>query len=266
MSKRRALLAFVMVLLFAAVAFPVRAVEGEPLDALIAALAPEPANEALSAIEDPGRKLLALRSYIRAGSKLAERWSWTDAEIKAFEGSPQQQALLDAVAAVSAHFAEANPGHAIYANTKVRSLDVQIRNWNSNESVGAAAAEILDAWRQAFGADAAAYPSLPPEKVRAWLSGFTSTKRAGLAAPGLTEHGQALAIDFQVMKDGAIIAGADMKLIETVWRAQGWDVKLKESMTAAGPAFSGPLVSPDEPWHYRYDPKALAAGAKAGGD
>jgi hypothetical protein len=265
MANCRALLALFSVL-FVAGSVLAKAAEEGPLDALIASLAPPPANEALSAIEDPGRKLLALRSYIRAGSKLAERWSWTDAEIKAFEGSPGQQALLGAVAAVSAHFAEANPGYAIYANTKVRSLDVQIRNWNSNESVGVAGTEILDAWRQAYGTDEAAYASLTPDKVRAWLSGFTSSKRAGLAAPGLTEHGQALAIDFQVMQDGAIIAGADTKIIETVWRADGWDVKLKESMAAAGPAFSGPLASPDEPWHYRYDPKALAAGAKTGGD
>jgi hypothetical protein len=265
MANHKALLAFLSLLILTAWV-PAKAADGDPLDVLVAALAPPPANEALSAIDDPGRKLLALRSYIRAGSKLAERWSWTDAEIKAFEGSPEQQALLAAVAAVSAHFADTNPGHAIYANTKVRSLDVQIRNWNSNESVGVAGAEILEAWRQAFGADPAAYTTLPPDKVRTWLSGFTSSKRAGLAAPGLTEHGQALAIDFQVMKDGAIIAGADTKTIETVWRAQGWDVKLKESMTAAGPAFNGPLVSPDEPWHYRYDPKVLAAGAKTGGD
>jgi hypothetical protein len=259
----RSVAAFLMLLLSLA-GSPTRAAEVDPLAEFVAKLAPPPANEALSAIEDPGRKLLALRSYVRAGSRLAERWSWTDAEIKAFEGSAEQQALLNAVAAVAAHFTDANPGHAIYANTKVRSLDVQIRNWNSNESVGIAGAEILEAWRQAFGTDASAYAALPPDKIRAWLSGFTSSKRAGLAAPGLTEHGQALAIDFQVMKDGAIIAGADTKIIETVWRAQGWDVKLKESMTAAGPAFSGPLVSPDEPWHYRYDPKASRDGA--GGD
>jgi hypothetical protein len=259
----RSTAAFLTILLSLA-GSPTRAADEGPLSGLVAALAPPPANEALSAIEDPGRKLLALRSYVRAGSRLAERWSWTDAEIKAFEGSPQQKALLDAVAAVAAHFAEANPGYAIYANTKVRSLDVQIRNWNSNESVGIAGAEILEAWQQSFGTDASAYASVAPDKARAWLSGFTSSKRAGLAAPGLTEHGQALAIDFQVMKDGAIIAGADTKIIEAVWRAQGWDVKLKESMTAAGPAFSGPLVSPDEPWHYRYDPNALPAGA--GGD
>jgi hypothetical protein len=34
------------------------------------------------------RQLLALRSYQRAGKGLAERWSWTQAEIEAFQGSP----------------------------------------------------------------------------------------------------------------------------------------------------------------------------------
>ena len=51
-------------------------------------LAPPPANEALADIPEVGRRLLALRSYVRAGSKLADRWSWTEEKIKAFQGSP----------------------------------------------------------------------------------------------------------------------------------------------------------------------------------
>ena len=222
--------------------------------AFLEKLAPPPANEALAQIPDTGRKLLALRSYVRAGSTLAERWSWTEEEIKAFQGSDEQLALLAEVAAVSAHFAEANPGYEIYANTKVRSLDVQIRSWNANESVGVEAAELLTAWIEKFGDDEAAYDSLEPKQVRLFLAGFTGSERARVAAPGLTLHGRAQAIDFQVMRDGVIVAGANSKEIESVWRAEKWDVKLKESMLAAGPSFRGPLVSPDEPWHYDYDP------------
>ena len=40
------------------------------LDAVLAKLAPPPSGEALTQIPDPGRKLLALRSYIRYGAKL----------------------------------------------------------------------------------------------------------------------------------------------------------------------------------------------------
>jgi hypothetical protein len=222
--------------------------------ALAEQLAPPPAAQALAQIPDPGRRLLALRSYVRAGSKLADRWSWTEDEIKAFQGSPEQAALLAEVAAVGAHFAEANPGFEIYANTKVRSLDVQIKRWNNNDSVGAAAAEILAAWQAKFGSDTESPGNLNSAKLQVWLAGFRNTERARLAAPGLTQHGRANAIDFQIMKDGQIIAGADLGQIEMVWRAEKWGEKLNASIVAAGPSFSGPLVSPDEPWHYNYTP------------
>ena len=100
---------------------------------------------------------------------------------------------------------------------------------------------------------------------RTWLAGFRLTKRANLAAPGLTLHGKASAIDFQVMKDGQIIAGANSRQIEPVWQADGWDVKLKDSITAAGPSFHGPLERPFEPWHFDYKPgQALAPSAGTG--
>lgn len=244
----------IAIALLAAASLPARS--GEIVPAAVEALAPSPAHEALERIPDAGRRLLALRSYIRAGTGIAERWSWTDEEIAAFQGSPQQKALLDEVAAVAAHFAEANPGHEIYANTKVRSLDVQIDHWNSNDSVGEAGAEILAAWTAAFeGASA-----IDTDAARKWLSGFKGEKRSSLAAPGLTAHGQAHAIDFQVMKDGQIIAAADTRQVETVWRKDGWEEKLKQSMDAAGPSFDGPLTSPDEPWHYHYQPAPEKGG------
>ena len=234
--------------------------EADQLDDRAIAIAPPPASEALARIPDFGRRLLALRSYVRAGEGLAARWSWTEDEIRAFQGSEEQRALLAEVAAVSAHFAQSNPGYEIYANTRVRSLDEQIRNWNTNASVGAAAQEIRDSWREQFGSDAQGV-GIPSEKsMRAWLSSFRGANHASLAAPGLTLHGQARAIDFQIMQNGKLVAPADTRLIDTVWRAEQWDQKLKASMSAAGPSFHGPLASPDEPWHYDYAPASGAAG------
>lgn len=232
--------------------------QARPLADALLELAVQPSVAALAQIPDTGRRLLALRSYVRAGSRLPERWSWTEEQIAAFQGSTEQKVLLDEVAAVSARFAQSNPGYAIYANTKVRSLDVQVVNWNRNDSVGAAAEEILAAWTEAFGSATEWPEGMTEEKVRRWLSGFSGHRQSNIAAPGLTPHGQAHAIDFQVMKDGAIIAGADSRQIETVWRAEKWDVRLKDAMTAAGPSFSGPLTSPDEPWHYNYAPPGAA--------
>lgn len=51
---------------------------------------------------------------------------------------------------------------------------------------------------------------------------------------------------------GHIYAGASSKQVESVWRAEGWDQKLKASIENAGPSFSGRLTNPDEPWHYDY--------------
>jgi hypothetical protein len=191
---------------------------------------------------------------------------WTDEEIKAFKASAEQQALVNEVAAVSAHFAQTNPGFQIYVNTNVRSLGDQIRSWNSNESVGIAAEEMLSKWNDQFGADAQNWNDLDPKKVRKWLYGFEGISRPAIAAPGLSFHGQARAIDFQVMQNGTIIASTNSKQIERDWRATKWDLKLKESILAAGPSFRGPLTSPDEPWHYEYDPGNRTAVKESSGD
>lgn len=229
------------------------------IDKILAQLAPPPADEALDQIPDLGRKLLALRSYLRAGSCLKERWSWSEQEIKAFQGSVEQSSLLDEVAAVSAHFARSNPEYQIYANTRVRSLGAQIARWNESASVGSAAQEILVAWKTKFDDNARLKEAVDPIELRSWLSGLALTKQASLAAPGLSLHGRAHAIDFQILKDGIIIGGADKTKIETFWRAEKWDQKLKASIDAAGPSFKGPLTSPDEPWHYNYEPPHAAA-------
>jgi hypothetical protein len=60
------------------------------------------------------------------------------------------------------------------------------------------------------------------------------------------------------MKDGRIHAGANSDEVKSVWRAEGWDQKLKASIEIAGPSFSGPLINPDEPWHYDYAPPPAA--------
>jgi hypothetical protein len=66
-------------------------------------LVPPPAKQALADIPDLGRKLLALRIYLRDRSRLAQRWSWTNEQIKAFQASAGQNALLDEVGRRIAH-------------------------------------------------------------------------------------------------------------------------------------------------------------------
>jgi hypothetical protein len=247
-----------LALLIAGLAGKVVAEDAVSLDSVLAKLAPPPSGEALTQIPDPGRKLLALRSYVRYGARIADRWSWTEEQIKAFEGSPEQQALLAEIAAVNEHFMAANPGYEIYVHGTVRSLDEQLFSWNRNDSVGTAAEEILAAHKAAFGEDGLEPQKIDVERLDTWLRAFTPSKRANLAAPGLSLHGRASAIDFQVMKDGRIHAGANSDEVKSVWRAEGWDQKLKASIEIAGPSFSGPLINPDEPWHYDYAPPPAA--------
>jgi len=228
--------------------------ETSDLDAIAGHLVPEKVAKALVGIPDESRKLLALRSYVRFSGDLDERWSWTEEEIAAFRGTDAQLALQAEIDAIGADFSERNPGHEIYVHSSVRSLDTQIAHWNENDSVGLSAWELHDAWRES---EAASIDPADPDalrRFRSWLKGFDPASTAHIAAPGLSRHGRAHAIDFQVMKNGEIIAGTDYEEIETVWKEGGWGKKLKESVTAAGPSFSGPLASPHEPWHYDYAP------------
>ncbi|MEM7428673.1 MAG: hypothetical protein AAF441_21495 [Pseudomonadota bacterium] len=218
-------------------------------------LAPSPAKDTLLRIPDLGRRLLALRSYSRAGRSLRKRWSWTAAQIKAYQGSPEQQALLEEVAAIAAHFAEANPGYELFMITKVRSLDVQTKNWNHNRSVKRGGDQILADWTEKFTGEGKFAGDWTKKQFWRWLNTYRVKTRARLAAPGLSRHGQARAIDFQIKKDGEIIAGTKFSDVAKVWRAEEWDKKLKASIEEAGPSFRGPLMLPPEPWHYDYEPK-----------
>lgn len=230
-----------------------------PVTAYLAAVAqtlPGPAAEALPRIiGDEGRRLLAARGYLRAGSGLATRWSWSEAQIAGYQTSEQYRAALSEVEKVRARFAERNPGFELYVNTQVRSLDVQLARWNDNGSVAAAGQALLrDAERQ-LGAGYA----LPPDaaavqRFARWLRGWIPPIPVTLAAPGLSAHGQGYAFDFQVQQGDRIVAGTDSTAIAGDWDAAGWAAKLAAAVAAASPHFSGPLAAPYEPWHYVYAP------------
>ena len=42
-------------------------------------------------------------------------------------------------------FERANPGYELFVNPQVRSLDIQLVNWNRNESAAAASTQLLQA-------------------------------------------------------------------------------------------------------------------------
>lgn len=262
-----ALVAFVaMVAAGLATVRPARAA-GEPVDAVaplvdsIAAALDARVAPTLARIDGTGRRLLALRSYLRARNHLAERWSWTAEQIAAYEGSAEQRELQAEVERVRAAFLQANPGFELWVNPQVRSLDVQLEHWNSNESVGEAAAVLLAAVRELAGS--ASFPASRPDAARkaveALLTAFVPEPTPTVAAPGLSPHGQMRAIDFQVHQGDRIVAGPKTSSIATEWDAAGWTVRLGDAVRSGSGRFLGPLASPREPWHYTYSPEAVAA-------
>jgi hypothetical protein len=230
------------------------AADSQILQQALATLVPEKAANALAKIPDSGRKLLAARSYLRSHASLDQRWSWSESQIAAYEGSKEQKDLLADIARIAEHFSTANPGYSLYANTQVRSLDKQLAAWNSNASVETAASNLLLALENEANISISAGNPKLPEQLKAWLGAHAPKPSPNLAAPGLSAHGQMHAIDFQIAKAGALIAPADSSKVDSVWRSMGWDAKLKTSIAAVGLPFVGPLTSPDEPWHYSYTP------------
>lgn len=213
----------------------------------------------LAQIPQLDRRLLALRAYVRAGPNVASRWSWTHDEIRSYERSGEYRRLIEELTAVRAEFERQNPGYTLFANTQVRSLDVQIERWNSNPRVGKTAANL----HSDAAATLARSPSRPDSKsledFKAFLASWRPAPVAPLAAPGLSMHGRMRAVDFQIMRQGRIVAATDVGSVRSQWEATGWDRKLKKAIVASGAGFEGPLKSPNEPWHYEYlEKKRLA--------
>jgi hypothetical protein len=250
-ALRSGTLAAAAVLAFAA-APTARADALEPLVAGLAAMLAPEAAAALAAIDGVERRLLAARSYLRAGPDLATRWSWSAARIAEYEQSPEHRDALTEVAQVVAAFEAANPGYTLFVNRQVRSLDVQIARWNQNVSVAAVAAELAAAVRVEAGSAADAHALA---RLRDFVVGWHATSPPpALAAPGLSPHGQGLAFDFQVQQGDRIVAGTDAAGAAEDWDAAGWTAKLRAAVESASHRFEGPLAMPPEPWHYDYRP------------
>jgi hypothetical protein len=212
--------------------------------------------ETLRQISSPDRRLLALRSYLRAENYLAERWSWSQEQISAYSATPEGKAAAAEIDAVNAAFAGANPGYSLHVNREPRSLEEQIAHWNANESVGSAAAALVAALERRFVTDSSA---ASPDQVRAALKKWKPDLPIALAAPGLSPHGQGRAFDFQVERGGQIIAGTGLAAATRQWDTEGWTAKLHSAVIKAGPHLAGPLESPYEPWHYSYTPTVTSS-------
>jgi len=212
-------------------------------------------------IDGTGRRLLALRSYLRSGDHIGERWSWSERLIAAYTGSPEHRELLGEVEKVRIAFARANPGYELWINPQVRSFDRQLESWNSNESVAEAAAALAASATNFVRSPS--FPARDPARARtaleSMLRDYQPTHAPTVAAPGLSPHGQMRAVDFLVQQGDSIVAGPNAATITTEWDAAGWSERLDSAVREASRRFIGPLASPREPWHYTYSPEAVAA-------
>jgi len=229
----------------------------DPLDEYlkhIASSLPKRVSAALEEIEGTPRRLLAARAYLRAGDTLRSRWSWTTDEIKEHSRSQQYRAFLAETEKVRLRFEAQNPGYTLYANTEARSLELQLDRFNTNTSVGAVASSLHQQALAEIGQPVYDSPDQADdvERFKRFLTGWRPSTAAPLAAPGISRHGQLRAIDFQIMKDGVVVAPTETSSVKRNWDAPGWTRKLQAA--AEGSNFRGPLQSPYEPWHYEYDP------------
>ena len=213
------------------------------------------AIDALSRIEGPARQLLALRAYLRIGDDLPNHWSWSQAQLLAYPNSTEGKQATTDISAVEAAFADANPGFTAHANRMPRSLESQLEHWNQNRLVGEVAKQLLDSLTHEF---LILHGKPGPDRLRQALEGWRPVTAAPLAAPGLSAHGQGRAFDFQVERNGQIVAGLDAATARERWDAAGWTRKLHAAVVASGRPFTGPLQSPYEPWHYAYTPMGIS--------
>jgi hypothetical protein len=220
----------------------------------LAQVLPQPAPGTVAEIEGLPRRVLAIRSYLRVGEQLPLRWSWTEQQTRDFEGSSQHRQLLAAIAAVTARFEAENPGYSLFANTQVRSLELQLQRWNENPGVAQVADQLFARLERELRERK--YPQQPDadslQRCKAFLIGWRPAVAAPLAAPGLSAHGQLRAVDFQVRQGERIIAGTSISAVARDWIQQGWALRLEQAVSSLGNAFTGPLQSPNEPWHYSY--------------
>jgi hypothetical protein len=209
------------------------------------------ATQALSQIVGADRRLLAVRTYLRAGDSLAQRWSWSAQRLADYASTPEGRAANADIDAVAAVFAAANPGFTLEVNRQPRSLELQLAHWNENASVKAVAKSLIESLENRF---AGSRRNPTADELRAALIAWTPAVAATLAAPGLSAHGQGRAFDFQVLHQGRVVAGLDAAAARRQWDEAGWTQKMHQAMGAAHGRFIGPLQSPYEPWHYAYNP------------
>jgi len=223
-------------------------------------VAPEP-QASLLGIPHPGRKLLAIRGYLRyprlGRGSIEENWAWSAEEISDYKKSVNYEEAKAELEKVKTEFSRENPGYRLDAKTDVRTLEQQIKYWNQNETVLKAGQKLMtELLKQIMKSEYADTPDAAGLKrfKRYLASEFKLEKREQPthATPGLSQHGQARAFDFMVYQGQKAITNIVAATAKKVWDEPGWTEKLHKAVTVATTKLKGPLKVPYEPWHYVY--------------
>lgn len=215
------------------------------------------------------RRVLAIRGYLRfptmGRGSISANWAWSNQDMEEFKKTTEFTKMKAAVADVKSTFAAQNVGFTLGVDPdKVRSLESQVELWNQNPTVQKLGLELKTELLKTLATlpdtpDEASLKAFKKVLIEARLSGTPSN-----ATPGLSQHGQAKAFDFVVLKGRDVIASTQTATLKEKWDDAGWTAKLKKAVQEAGDKFIGPLPAPYEPWHYIYKAAAATAEARTG--
>ena len=226
------------------------------IDWVAAPLDPRITN-ALRRIPATPRRLLALKYYLGRLPEVDSIWAWTAAQARAYRTTDEYRQAIAEVTHVRHVFDSLYPGYTLLAPMEIRSLEAQLRNWNSVRSVAVVADSLFDSCiammadtTSPFGRSDTIHAALFGDFLAAWETPVAPT----VAVPGLSQHGQLRAFEFRNYRGRRLISGATAATIERAWDSSGWTAKLNAAITLASSRFVGPLPNPYEPWHYTYIP------------
>jgi hypothetical protein len=237
---------------------------------LIKAITPTMAvqvQQTLPRIKDLKLQVMALRRYVRIGKSVTEKWTWTQEQYDDFNLTYAAVELKQSIEAVKAKFESDNLGYTLGTTSQFRPLDHQIENFCNSAEVSQAALILWIATSKEVDSYAKTIDAHAAGKFRQFLRNYQFNKdtEPSIAAPGISHHGRALAIDFVIYKNGRQVAGPSTKQIKSIWKDQGFDVKLNQAVKGSTNSFEPEhLPVPFEPWHYdiRKDWKPARWGAE----
>jgi len=215
---------------------------------------PPTARNALVRIPNPERRRLAVAQYHRRRQELDTLWTWSAEVARSHQQTTEYRGAMTDLRRLRRVFAALNPGYILVTDTNARLLGTQLRYWNREPSVLAAARELQETAVRWLASEL--FPVTPDaralERFLLRLDSYCPSRIPTVAVPGLSLHGQLRAFDFAILRRGRLVAGTSSASVDSVWTRGGWSRRLRRAVLESGAAFAGPLEVPNEPWHYQH--------------